>query len=99
MIQLMKTNLGRLRITAIIEGITYLLLAFTMILKYNYATPLPNKIVGMMHGVFFILYVVLVLVVGINKKWSFKIIFLALLASLIPFGTFFADARIFNRRK
>ena len=95
----MKTNLGRLRITAIIEGITYLLLAFTMILKYKYDTPLPNKIVGMIHGVFFILYVVLVLVVGINKKWSFKIIFLALLASLIPFGTFFADAHIFNRRK
>ena len=51
----MKTNLGRLRITAIIEGITYLLLAFTMILKYKYDTPLPNKIAGMIHGVFFIL--------------------------------------------
>jgi hypothetical protein len=39
------------------------------------------------------------LVVGINKKWGLNIIFLALLASLIPFGTFLADAKIFKREK
>jgi integral membrane protein len=87
-----------LSVTALIEGITYLLLGFTMILKYYYETPLPNKIVGMIHGIFFILYVGLVIYVGFQKKWSNKIILIALLASIIPFGTFYADAIIFKKR-
>jgi integral membrane protein len=91
------TFLKALSITALIEGTTYLLLAFTMLLKYKYSMPLPNKIVGMIHGLFFILYVALVIYVGIQKKWSNKTIFIALLASIIPFGTFYADAKIFKK--
>jgi integral membrane protein len=93
----LDTFLNALSITAIIEGVTYLLLAFTMLLKYKYSMPQPNKIVGMIHGIFFILYVALVIYVGIQKKWSNKIIFLALLASFIPLGTFYADAKIFKK--
>ena len=55
--ELIKTPLGRLRIIAFIEGFSFLILGFTMILKYQYAMPHPNYIVGMMHGVLFILYV------------------------------------------
>ena len=93
----LNTNLGKLRFTAIVEGITYLLLGITMLLKYKYEMPYPNKIVGMIHGVFFIIYVVLVLGVGFQKKWDYLKIFLALLASLIPFGTFIADKKIFKK--
>ena len=39
--QLLKTALGRLRIVAFIEGCSYLLLGFTMILKYKFAMPQP----------------------------------------------------------
>lgn len=91
-----KTPLGILRILAILEGISYLALGLTMPLKYLYEMGTPNKIVGMLHGVFFIVYCIMVYYVNTEKKWSFKTNFWAYLASLIPFGTFVADAKIFK---
>lgn len=86
-----------LRILAIAEGISYLLLFLTMPLKYMHDMPLPNKIVGYAHGFLFIAYVIVVFLVSIEKKWSFKTLFLAQIASLLPFGTFVADAKIFKK--
>lgn len=95
-LELSKTALGRLRIIAFLEGCSFLLLGITMILKYKFDMPLPNYIVGMLHGLLFILYVFLVLQVGYIKKWKILTIFWALIASLIPFGTFYADKKIFR---
>ncbi|GAA5026812.1 membrane protein [Marivirga lumbricoides] len=92
----MKTALGRLRIMAILEGISYILLGITMPLKYLNDMPLPNYIVGMIHGVLFIMYCLLVVIVAVKMKWKFKMIVLAFLASLIPFGTFYADWKWFK---
>lgn len=93
---LLSTSLGRLRIVAFAEGCSYLLLGITMVLKYKYDMPLPNYIVGMAHGALFILYCGLLLQVGWTKKWSFVKMFLAFIASLIPFGTFYADVKLFR---
>ena len=47
---LMKTPLGRFRILAFMEGLSYLAILFiTMPLKYLYEMPLPNLVVGMAH--------------------------------------------------
>ena len=95
--QLLKTSLGRLRILAFVEGVSFLLILFvTMPLKYLFDQPEPNKVIGMGHGVLFIAYCLLVLVVGINRGWSWKVIGLSLLASIIPFGTFWADKKYFR---
>jgi integral membrane protein len=85
-----------LRIIAWIEGVTYLLLFITMPLKYMYDLPKPNYWVGMFHGLFFILYCTLVLLVSFQDAWSKKITFLSLLASLIPIGTFYAEIKWFR---
>ena len=90
-------NIRNLRIIAILEGISYLLLGLTMPLKYMLDMPKPNYIVGMAHGVLFMAYVLLVLVVGRKFKWDLTIMFWAFIASLIPFGTFVADAKIFKK--
>lgn len=94
-----KSTLGILRITALLEGISYLLFALTMPLKYQLDTPLPNKIVGMAHGFLFIAYCLMVFIVNQDQKWNLKTNFFAYLASLIPFGTFVADAKIFKHSK
>jgi integral membrane protein len=94
-----RSTLGILRILALCEGISYLLLALTMPLKYMYEMPLPNKIVGMAHGVLFIAYCIMVFVVNQERKWSFLTNIWAYLASLIPFGTFVADAKIFKKEQ
>ena len=94
--KLLKTAIGRLRIVAFLEGCTYLLLGVTMILKYRYAMPQPNYIVGLAHGLLFVLYVGLVLQVSFLHKWNLLKMFWAFLASLIPFGTFYADKVLFR---
>jgi len=67
-----------------------------MPLKYLYGIKEPNYIIGMIHGVLFILYNIMVIVVGIERKWTFKISFLLMILSFIPFGTFYADRKYFN---
>lgn len=94
--ELLKTALGRLRIVAFVEGCSFLLLGFTMILKYKYAMPQPNYIVGLAHGLLFVMYVVLLIQVSFLHKWRVIKMFWAFLASLIPFGTFYADKVLFR---
>jgi integral membrane protein len=95
--QLIKTALGRLRIVAFIEGCSYLLLGFTMILKYKFAMPQPNYIVGLAHGILFVLYIVLLIQVSFLHRWNIFKMFMAFIASLIPFGTFYADKVLFRQ--
>jgi integral membrane protein len=95
--QLLKTPLGRLRLVAFIEGCSYLLLGFTMILKYKFSLPQPNYIVGSAHGILFVLYIVLLLQVAFIHRWNSIKILMAFLASLIPFGTFYADKVLFRQ--
>jgi integral membrane protein len=93
---LLKTAIGRLRIVAFLEGYSYLLLGFTMILKYKFGMPQPNYVVGLAHGILFVLYVMLVLQVSYIQRWNLVKIFWAFLASLVPFGTFYADKTLFR---
>lgn len=93
---LLKTAIGRLRIVAFLEGCSYLLLGFTMILKYKFGMPQPNYVVGLAHGILFVLYVVLVLQVSFLQRWNLVKVFVAFIASLIPFGTFYADKALFR---
>jgi integral membrane protein len=95
--KLLKTAIGRLRIIAFMEGCSYLLLGFTMILKYKFSMPQPNYIVGLAHGILFVIYIVLLLQVSFLYRWSIVKMFMAFLASLIPFGTFYADKVLFRK--
>lgn len=90
-------TLAYLRLFAFLEGCSFLLFALTMPLKYYYDIKWPNQVVGMAHGVLFIAYVALVWMVSREKKWSVLTQFWAYLASLLPFGTFVADAKIFKK--
>ncbi len=91
-----KSVLGVLRIVAILEGVSFLSFLITMPLKYLMKIEEPNKIVGMGHGILFIAYVFLVFWASTEAKWSVKTKIWAYVASLLPFGTFVADAKIFK---
>lgn len=95
----LNTTLGRLRIMAILEGISYILLGVTMPLKYLHGIMSPNYYVGLFHGLFFIVYCLLVIQNGYKYNWKIKLILLALIASLIPFGTFYADFKWFRMKQ
>lgn len=87
-----KTLLHWFRIIAIAEGISFIvLLGIAMPLKYFMDMPMAVKIVGYIHGFLFIAFVAMAWNVKneLNKNavWFGK----ALLASLLPFGTFVLD--------
>jgi integral membrane protein len=90
------TPLSRFRTIAFLEGCSFLLIGITMILKYGYEMPGPNFVVGMIHGFLFILYTVVLVYVAYIYKWSFRKVGLSFLASLIPFGTFYADKKLWR---
>ena len=91
------TALGFLRITALLEGVSYLLLLFVgMPLKYVWHLPTPNLYIGAAHGALFVLYVVLVIWVKFRLNWALTKTGWALLASVIPFGTFWAEVKLFR---
>ena len=53
----------------------------------------PNYYVGMAHGVLFLGYCFIGLSCAIKYKWSFGFSALVFVASLIPLGTFWLDAK------
>ena len=96
-IDLFKTQIGRLRILAYSEGISFLLLLMvTMPLKYIMGLKGPNMFIGLIHGLLFIAYVIAVIQIKFDLNWTYKKTFLALLAAFIPFGTFWADWKLFR---
>jgi integral membrane protein len=82
---------------AFVEGLSFLIILFvTMPLKYMADMPEPNRLIGMIHGILFIAYVAMVILLKKDANWSMKTTFWALLASIVPFGTFVADHKIFK---
>lgn len=93
----MKSSLDILRLLALLEGISYLvLLGIAMPLKYYYNKPDAVEIVGMAHGVLFVLYCINLLIIHLRLKWNIGKTTGAFIASLLPFGTFYADKKWFR---
>lgn len=90
-----RTTVSLLRRIAFIEGWSYLLLLFVaMPLKYLLDQPLAVRIVGAAHGGLFVALMAVLLVCWIARKWSFPRVLLVGIASLVPFGTFWADRHL-----
>jgi len=94
--KLFRTNIGRLRIIAFLEGVSLLSLLFiAMPLKYYFHQPQVTRIMGMIHGCLFLLFVVNTLSVGVEQRWTFSgTTWKVLLACVIPFGTFYIDRKV-----
>ncbi len=90
-----KTALGRLRVVGFWEGISFLLLlGVAMPLKYLAGQPLGVRVIGMAHGVLFLMYVWCAIDAAVQYRWSWKRTALVLLASVLPAGPFVVDAKL-----
>ncbi len=82
------------RIISILEGVSYLLLLFIATpIKYLQGNETYVKMLGMPHGLLFMLYIVLAIVIKKEMNWSNKTLGIVLLCSIIPFGTFYVDKK------
>ncbi|MBR9845948.1 MAG: DUF3817 domain-containing protein [Algicola sp.] len=80
------------KIIALLEGISYILLLFVAVpIKYLADDPQYVKLLGMPHGLLFVAYIVLAVLLAPKLKWDGKTLFIVLVASVIPFGTFYVD--------
>lgn len=94
MLKFITTTLGRLRLVAFAEGISYLVLLFVaMPLKYFFEQPQAVRSVGTVHGMLFVAYVLMVFLSKIEYRWDWAKTRKLLLVSLIPFGNFYADQK------
>ena len=80
------------RIISFLEGMSYILLLFIAVpLKYLGGDEQYVKLLGMPHGVLFVSYVIFAFLIKENKNWGMKDLGIVLLASILPFGTFYVD--------
>lgn len=90
----LKDAEGKFLAIAFLEGISFLvLLGIAMPLKYMGGMPLPVKYVGWAHGLLFVLYMITLLQVTLEKQWKWNKTGLAFIVSFLPFGTFWFEAR------
>tara|TARA_B100000945_G_C19869988_1_gene362352 strand:- start:231 stop:506 length:276 start_codon:yes stop_codon:yes gene_type:complete len=82
------------RIVALLEGISYILLmTLGLYFKYQLNNDIYVKILGMPHGLLFVLYIIVAFLLRKNENWNTKDFSIILFASLVPFGTFYIDRK------
>jgi integral membrane protein len=70
------------------------LLFIAMPMKYFMGMPEVVRVVGSIHGVLFLLYLGLLAMLHFRQRWPFIFSLYALVASIIPFGTFMLDKQL-----
>lgn len=90
----MDNQVKTFKIVSTLEAISYLvLLGIAMPLKYIWDMPEMVKIVGMAHGILFVLYVLGALYMWKKLQWSVITLGIVLLCSMLPFGPFYVERK------
>lgn len=86
------TAVGRLRLVAIAEGVSFLaLLLVAMPLKYVAGNPLPVKVLGWVHGALFLGYMAALADANAKHNWPLRRVLALFLAAVLPGAPFFLE--------
>lgn len=86
------SSLRQFRLIAFLEGVSFVVLLFAaMPLKYLAGQPMAVRIVGALHGILFVLFLLALIRVSIARAWPLRRSLLAFASSIVPFGTFVFD--------
>ena len=76
------------------EGISFLLLLFiAMPLKYVWDLPQMVEVVGMLHGILFVAYILGAFYLYKPLEWKFKTLLIICVSSVLPFGPFYVEKK------
>ena len=82
------------KIVALLEGWSYLIMLFIGLpLKYMADNDVIIKTLGRPHGLLFLLYAVLAIIIMKQMKWSIKDLIIIIVAASLPFGPFWVDRK------
>lgn len=86
----MGTRIGRLRVLSVLEGISYV--ALLLISSFGpFHSESGVSVLGPIHGILFVTYVLGVLDLRRRIDWDNATLVKLLVASVIPFATFFVE--------
>lgn len=85
------------RFTALAEATTFLALLVATYVKYGQDEPGGVEILGPVHGLLFVGYVVLALKLASRAGWSPRTTLLVLLGAVLPFGGYAVDRWLARR--
>lgn len=75
------------RTVAVAEAVTWALLLTGMVFKYTGVTELGVRVFGMVHGVVFIAYCLVTVLLWVDQRWSLGRLVLGLVSAVPPFMT------------
>ncbi len=92
---MLNSALGRFRVISAIEGLSFLaLVLIAMPIKYIGGDPQPVKIIGMTHGVLFIIFMLSLFEAKIRHEWQNGLTLQLFILSLIPFGALLIEKKV-----
>ncbi|MEM7086063.1 MAG: DUF3817 domain-containing protein [Bacteroidota bacterium] len=90
----MNISVKTFRIISTLEALSFLvLLGIAMPLKYIWGQPELVQIVGMAHGILFLLYLLGAYFMKEKLQWSWGTLMIVMLCSVLPFGPFYAEKK------
>ena len=96
----LRDPVGRVRAGGMVEAVSFLVLLFIcMPLKYMADMPMGVRVVGMIHGVLFLLFLLVIFQAWGNRALSGRQSLMAFVASLLPFGPFMIDRKLAESTK
>ena len=90
----MNITLKTFRVISLLEALSFvILLLVAMPIKYFLGNPELVRIVGMAHGILFVLYIIGALLFKKKLNWSSQILLVVILCSIIPLGPLYVDRK------
>lgn len=80
-----------MRYVALVEATSFLALLVATYIKYHDDAPGGVQVLGPIHGVLFIAYVLIALAVRRRARWSTRATLGVLLGAVLPFGGYVVD--------
>ncbi|HCQ80293.1 MAG TPA: hypothetical protein DIV46_09990 [Verrucomicrobiales bacterium] len=89
---MLQFPLGLLRLSSLLDGLSFIiLLYFAIYEKRILGDETAVRIPGMVHGVIFTIFLILLYFTMEKRRWPIKRAALAFVCSLIPFAPFFLE--------
>ncbi len=90
----MNISIQTFRVISLLEALSYIvLLLIAMPVKYLLGNPELVRVVGMAHGILFVLYILGAFVFKNTLNWSNQVLGVVILCSIIPLGPFYVDRK------
>lgn len=95
----MTLTLKSFRWIALIEATSFLALLVATVIKHSDGGATGVSILGPIHGVLFIAYVVNVFAIRTAERWNTKVTVWILVAAVLPFGGYVVDWWLARERR